>query len=246
MPRVQRLSNIIEIQAEHAVYYGFSGLALCGGGLFLINYRGNSGMFVPLAIILILIGLPLVWIAIRALWKVREVKGITVICPICQAKNEILEMPDEDFTCEGCSRLIPIENGQILAVQQVRCGYCNELNYYSDKTDALLCENCNHEIPIAGNESRPKKSIPKAYMVIDDETTYELVISGRGKHKEEELISALQHMLALNRNQVKQMLDELPVTVLTGINRKKADMLKAQLSIYDAEVELKPMQEARS
>jgi hypothetical protein len=49
----------------------------------------------------------------------------------------------------------------------------------------------------------------------------------------------------LNRNQVKQMLDELPVTVLTGITRKKAEMLKAQLTMHDAGVEFKPMEEAR-
>lgn len=245
MPRVQRLSNLVEIQAEHAVYYGFSGLVLTAAGIFFINYRGSTNAALPLAIVLLVLGVPLLLIAVKSLWKVREFKGISVICPICQAKNEIVEMPDEDFACVSCSRLIPIENGQILPVHQVRCGFCNELNYYSDKTDALLCENCNHEIPIAGNDDRPKKAIPKAYMVVDDETTYELVITGRGKHKEEELISALQHMLALNRNQVKQMLDELPVTVLSGINRKKADMLKAQLAIYDAEVDLRPIAEAR-
>jgi hypothetical protein len=245
MPRVQRLSHLIEIQAEHAVYYGFSGLALSALGVFLIAYRGSSGMFVPLAIILLLIGIPLIAIAIRAIWRVRDVKGVVIICPICNAKNEILEVPTEDFSCEACSRLIPIRDGQVLPVQQVRCGFCNELNYYSDNTDALLCENCNHEIPLAGHEDRPKKAIPKAYMIVDDEQSYELIIVGRGKHKEEELITALQHMLALNRNQVKQMLDELPVTVLTGINRKKAEMLKAQLGIYDAEVELRPMQEVR-
>ncbi len=59
------------------------------------------------------------------------------------------------------------------------------------------------------------------------------------------MIQALQHMLALNRNQVKNMLNELPVTVLTGITRKKAEMLKAQLSIYEGEVEFHPMEEAR-
>jgi hypothetical protein len=41
------------------------------------------------------------------------------------------------------------------------------------------------------------------------------------------------------------MLTELPVTVLTGITRKKAEMLKAQLSLYDGEAEFHPMEEAR-
>jgi hypothetical protein len=48
-------------------------------------------------------------------------------------------------------------------------------------------------------------------------------------------------MLALNRNQVKQMLEELPVTLLTGIPRRKAEMLKAQLTIHDGIAEMVPI-----
>ena len=244
MPRVQRLSDLLEIQAEHAIYWGFGGLVgLSLGGVF-IYYRGESGVFMPFGVVSLIIGLTLIGVAVRAVWKVKDVVGVAVICPFCQTKNELLAKPEEDFACEGCSRMIPITDGEVMEVHQVRCGFCNELNYYSDKTDALLCEECNHEIPIAGNENRPTKSIPKAYMVIDDESLYELILVERGR-KEEDLISALQHMLALNRNQVKQMLDELPVTVLTGITRKKAEMLKAQLSMHDASVEFRPMEEAR-
>jgi hypothetical protein len=53
-------------------------------------------------------------------------------------------------------------------------------------------------------------------------------------------------MLALNRNQVKQMLDELPVTMLTGITKKKAEMLQAQLSIHDGEAEIRPISDPSS
>jgi hypothetical protein len=37
-------------------------------------------------------------------------------------------------------------------------------------------------------------------------------------------------MLALNRNQVKQLLGDLPAVLLTGITRKKAELLEAQLT----------------
>jgi hypothetical protein len=244
MPRVQRLSDLIEIQAEQAIYYAVPGVLGIVFGSLLVYYRGDTQVFLPLGIVLLLIGTGAVGIAIRAIWKVRNVTGFTVVCPFCETKNELLEQPPVDFACEGCSRMIPIDQGTVMQVFQVRCGYCNELNYYSEKTDALLCENCNHEIPIATNSDKPAKAIPKAYMVIDDEALYELTLKGKGRRQEEELIQALQHILALNRNQVKQMLDELPVTVLTGITRKKAEMLAAQLSIYDAEVEFKPMEEA--
>ena len=60
-------------------------------------------------------------------------------------------------------------------------------------------------------------------------------------HKTEEVINTLQHMLALNRNQVKAMLEDLPVTLLTGIPRKKAEMLKAQLATHDAAADFRPV-----
>jgi len=48
-------------------------------------------------------------------------------------------------------------------------------------------------------------------------------------------------MLALNRNQVKQMLDETPVTLLTGITKRKALILQAQLASHDAIADAKAL-----
>ena len=138
--------------------------------------------------------------------------------------------------------MIPITDGKVLPVAQVRCGFCNALNYYSDKTELLLCEECNHEIPIATEDGRPAKQMPSFYAVTDDDALYELVLVAHG-YKTEELINALQHMLALNRSQVKQLLGELPAVLLTGINRKKAEMLKAQLSVNDGLAEMRPIGE---
>ena len=142
--------------------------------------------------------------------------------------------------------MIPIVDGKIIPVQQVRCGYCNELNYYSEKTEVLLCEKCNHEIPIAfDDKGGPRKSIPAAFVVVDDEALYELRLIGQG-HKTEELIQALQHMLALNAKRVRNMLNELPVTVLKQASpERRPRCSKAQLSLYEGEVDFSPMEEAR-
>lgn len=244
MPRVPRVSDIIEITAERAIYYGVGGL----GGAFIAGtlyaYRGQTKMFVPLAQILGFISVILIGTAIYIASQIREVKRVPVKCPICEVVNELVAVPEGDFPCVNCNRMIPIVDGQPIDVSQVRCGYCNELNYYSAKTGALLCENCNREIPISQDEGVARKTIPSTYAVVDDEAMYELVLVGHG-NKEEELIAGLQHILALNRNQVKQMLAELPVTLLTGINRRKAEMLKAQITIHDGEVEFRKMEEAR-
>lgn len=244
MPRVPRVSDIIEMTAERAMYYGVGGIVFTVGCGFFYKYRGASSMFVPLANVLGFFGIVMIGFAVYISFQVRKVTSVPVTCPICDVVNELTESPTEDFPCVNCHRMIPILDGKVLPVNQVRCGFCNELNYYSEKTGALLCENCNHEIPISMEEGMSKKVIPAAYAVVDDEALYELILVGHG-NKEEELIASLQHILALNRNQVKQMLNELPVTLLTGITRRKAEMLRAQISIHDGETEFRQMEEAR-
>jgi hypothetical protein len=202
----------------------------------LIKYRGE-GMFLPLAIIILLIGLSCFGYGAYCAYQIRHVKYEMRECPFCKAQNALDGAPEADFLCAECHRLIPVEDGQVIPVEQVRCGYCNALNYYSAKTDVLLCESCNHEIPIAREEGYvPKKQLAAGFAVEEDDRPYELILVAHG-NKNEELIDCLQHMLALNRNQVKQMLTELPVTLLTGIPKKKAELLRAQLSIHDGAAE---------
>lgn len=243
MPRVPRASDVIEILSERSLTIGIGGIIVSALGGLLFRYRGQ-GYLSGLIIVLFTLGGLGIIAGVYFAFQVRKVTSHEIKCPFCEEPNVLVDTPNDDFPCVRCNRMIPIVDGKTIPVSQVRCGYCNELNYYSDKTEVLLCEKCNHEIPIAVDDSGPKKTIPAAFVVVDDEALYELQLVGQG-HKTEELIQALQHMLALNRNQVKNMLNELPVTVLTGITRKKAEMLKAQLSIYEGEVEFHSMEEAR-
>ena len=243
MPRVPRASDVIEILSERSLLLGIGGIVSVALGGLLYKYRGQ-GYLSGLAIVLMLVGFVGICLATYFALQVRKITAHEVKCPFCEHSNVLVDTPNDDFPCVNCNRMIPIVDGKTIPVAQVRCGYCNELNFYSDKTEVLLCEKCNHEIPIARDDRGPKKTIPAAFVVVDDEALYELQLVGQG-HKTEELIQALQHMLALNRNQVKNMLNEMPVTVLTGITRKKAEMLKAQLSLYEGEVEFHPMEEAR-
>jgi len=240
MRRIQRVSDVIELISETALTYGFGGVVCLALSGYFFYYARSSSMTMPLATVLLVIGLGLTGFAIKQALRIREVEKFNVHCPYCNEDNAITTAPEDDFTCAHCHRLIPIVDGKPLPVSQVRCGYCNELNYYSDKTDVLLCEACNHEIPISTSDDRPKKELAAAYRVVDDEASYELVLVEKG-NKTEEVIQVLQHMLALNRNQVKQMLDELPVTLLQGIPRKKAEIFQAQLTMHDARAEMRQM-----
>lgn len=205
------------------------GAILLAIGIVLFLFRGE-GTFTILSIMLLTGGISAVLYGFYCAMQVRKVTSYEVVCPYCNSKVNLLTAPDRDVSCRSCLRMIPIVDGKPIKVTQVRCGYCNALNYYSDKTIALLCEECNHEIPISRADGQTSHS---RFAVQDDDKTYELRLVAF-EHASEELVTALQQSLALNRNQVKQILQELPCTLLTGIPRKKAEMLSAQLTRHGA------------
>lgn len=242
MPQVQRSSDVIEQYSERAVAAGLTGLGALALGVVLWIFRGE-GLLSGLSMVLMVGGVGLLLYAGYWALQVRTVTAVTITCPICKGKNALVETPASDVSCTQCHRMIPIQNGTVMPVQQVRCGYCNELNYYSDKTEILLCESCNHEIPIAkADGSSSTKKLAKGFAVQDDDRTYELILVAYSHGKTDELIACLQHMLALNRNQVKQMLTELPVVLLTGIPRRKADMLNAQIASHEGVAEIRALE----
>lgn len=236
MPSVQRSSDVIEGHSERAVMAGIAGIVLLAIGLVLFMFRGD-GMFTILSIMLMTGGVAALGYAAYCGMQVRKVSTYDIVCPYCGSHVNLVSAPDRDVSCRSCLRMIPIENGKPIKVTQVRCGYCNALNYYSDKTIALLCEECNHEIPISRADGQTQHS---RFAIQDDDKTYELRLIAF-EHGTEDLISTLQQALALNRNQVKQMLEELPCTLLTGIPRRKAEMLSAQLTQHGAVCQFTPM-----
>ena len=232
MAKVHRSTDLIELIAERALFCVFGAVFIIAFAFILLKFHGD-GMFVPFGWVLVIIGVGLLGTAIYSVLQVRKVTSIDVTCPFCEAKNPLLESPTEDFACVSCNRMIPILDGVVMEVKQVQCGFCKALNWYCDKTEVLICESCDHEIPISQDDDRPTKTLPKGFALTEDDALYELVLTEPGI-KTEEVISTLQHMLALNRNQVKDILDQMPSTLLTGINRRKAEMLQAQLTVHGA------------
>ena len=237
-----RRSDVIERIGERALScFVLGGVSLILGLLLYYYTRFPYGEYVTgLAWVLMIGGVGLLIVTSYSFFQPRRVSGFDVQCPYCSAVNVLTAPPDEDFRCTTCQRVVPVQDNQVLPVFQVRCGYCNELNFYSTKNEVLICEKCDHEIPLTTEEGKPVRHVPKAYAVQDDERLYELVLVGF-THRSEELITSLQHMLALNRNQVKDLLNEVPATLLTGITRKKAELLQAQLAIHDAAAEYRPL-----
>lgn len=235
----QRASDVIEEYATRGLVSGLGGLVVGAIGGAFIYFRG---LWTPLGYVLVVIAVGAIGYSIYNFVRSRQVQHVTVVCPYCSGKNVLTEAPQDDFTCVHCHRLIPIIDGHVARVYQVRCGYCNHLNYYSDKSTGLICEDCDREIPIA-NEG-PKTRTFHHFTQHDDPTTYELVLLDEGP-KREEVIQVLQHMLALNRNQVKDILKETPVTLLTGITKLKGDMLVAQLASHGARAEARPVASTR-
>lgn len=239
MNKIERVSDVIEILGEKSILVGLGGvvsLALAG---FVTKYQGFGGSYGFLEGILIVGGVGALGYAAYTALKIRKVSSVGTVCPYCDARNDLTEQPEIDFRCTSCHRMVPIQEGKVLSVEQVRCGYCNALNYYSEKTDVLLCEDCNREVPISRDDDpgRPAKKLMPGFAVTSDEDAlYDLVLT-EGGPKHEEMVDCLQHMLALNRNQVKNILAETPTVLLTGISHRKAEMLKAQISMHDGKAE---------
>jgi len=240
MSELKRSSDVMETHAQQMLMFGIGGVVAVGFGLVLLSY---FSMAVGLAWVLILAGAGGIGYAIYHAVQMRKVPGVSVTCPYCTTSNRLVEPPTEDFRCTSCHRLVPVENGKILEVFQVRCGFCNHLNYYSSKSEGLLCEDCNREVPIAVGSGEVGNKMFAAYARRDDDGQYELLLSGYGHNptKNEELVNCLQHMLALNRNQVKDLMTSLPAVLLTGIPKKKAEMLAAQLSLHEGLAEIRPL-----
>jgi uncharacterized protein YbaR (Trm112 family) len=242
MSQPKRSSDIIESHSEQALSYSLGGIVALAIGILLWIFRGD-GWLIGLCYVMLLTGAGALGYGIYCALQIRKVQSFSLECPYCKYKNSFTEQPMSNVACRSCNRMIPIEDGRVLRVMQVRCGYCNALNYYSEKNTVLLCEECDHEIPIAqADGSVPQKHI--FFAAKEDDNTYELVLVSHDGHHTEELISTLQSMLALNRNQVKDMLMNMPVVLLTGITRKKAEMLSAQLSIHGAAADMKPVARA--
>ena len=238
MPHTSRTSDVIEIHWENAFVYGLIALGCLGFAGFLYYYQG-SGMFLPLAGIIAFIGVANLGYAVYRAVEIRKITSVAYTCPYCSGLNELTAEADTDFTCAECSLLIPIVDGEIIPVEQVRCGYCNALNYYSEKSVFLICVDCNREIPIHVEEGEVRQVA--SYLVQDDDNSlYELVLTSPGP-KTEEVMDCLQKMLALNRPQVKQMVQDAPITLLTGIPKRKAVILQAQLAVHDATADARPL-----
>jgi len=215
---------------------GIGGAILVLLGLVLWMFRGD-GTFTILSIMLMSGGVAALAYAGYCTYLAKHVSSLDIICPYCESKVSLCDVPDRDVSCRNCLRMIPIVDGKPIRVTKVRCGYCNALNYYSDKSIGLLCEECNHEIPIARADGQTAQS---RFAVVDDDRLYELRLVAF-EHVTEDLVSSLQQALALNRGQVKQMLEELPVTLLTGIPKRKAEMLSVQLTNHGASCQYTPL-----
>ena len=117
----QRSSDIVEQYSAKALGAGIGGLVALGAGIVL--FVGGAGpSMVGLASVLALAGVGLIGFAISCMVKAKQVGGVGVVCCYCQYKNMLTEAPTKDFTCQRCNRLVPIENGQVLEISQVRCG----------------------------------------------------------------------------------------------------------------------------
>lgn len=237
-PTLEQVDIAKERFAADALMASLPGIVLLIIAAIMAFYTNSqSGTPNPLSLVLGVIGIALIGYGLVRATRVRAIEGHPIDCPFCEKTNILTAAPKSDFRCTHCNRDVPVENGAILRVYQVRCGYCNTLNYYSDKSTGLICESCDREIPIATDEETHAKKVFETYTIHDDDQPYDLILTAAPKT--DEMIACLQQMLALNRNQVKDMIEDLPQTLLTGIPKKKAELLTTQITMHKGKAESK-------
>ncbi|HXH60783.1 MAG TPA: hypothetical protein VNI20_05435 [Fimbriimonadaceae bacterium] len=237
MPDLDRSSNIKEIRTQRALMAMIPG----GIGLFIaiVLFSYHAPSTIGLRWVMLLASVGALGYGIWQLSLISKITTFDIVCPFCDGKNIFTEQPMDDVRCDHCNREIPIVNGRLLKVFQVRCGYCNALNWYSEKSTGLICEECDRVIPISTEEGQEATAAFTTFSRQDDDAPYNLMLIDAGP-KHEEIIPVLQKMLALNRNQVKDIIDEVPVILLQGIPKKKADLLAAQIGAHDGRAKVAP------
>ncbi|MCW5938662.1 MAG: hypothetical protein KF884_06060 [Fimbriimonadaceae bacterium] len=234
----QRSSDAKEVFVQRGLVAIVPGVIILVLAIVLMVY---SETFRALAVVLMVIALSAIVYGIYEFNLTRGVTTFSVVCPFCQSSNSFTEEPRNDVRCEGCQRAIPILDGRVAQVFQVRCGFCNELNFYSEKSTGLICESCDHEIPIAVSEQvAAARATMDVYTAKEDDRPFDLILTGVGGPHNEALISTLQHMLALNRNQVKEIMQSTPSLLLSGIPKRKAEMLRTQIVQSKGSAEARP------
>lgn len=242
-------SDVVEVQWEHAITWGIFGILSLLFGLLIYKY--GTGWFAygkqyqgldlrPFAIPFFIASPILFIMAISRAMAGRKQSSYTATCPYCGHETVFVAQPTDDFSCEDCHRRVPVLEGKVLDISGIRCGFCGALNFMSEKTKVLICEECDREIPLLNQETGEMRHVAKGFARVDDETLYELVLVAVGKEREP-LIISLQHMLAMNRNQVKALFEDMPAVLLRGINRRKAEMLRAQIEANEGSAELRPI-----
>lgn len=235
MADFRRTSDAKEDVAFRAVVCLAPGLLALSLSIYLIVY--DNAWTVGLKWVTLIASAAGMGYGIYHLLQFRKIKSNDIVCPFCEAYNVFTERPMEDVRCSECNREIPLLDGNIVKVFQVRCGFCNALNWYSEKSTGLICEECDRTIPIS--TSVDASPALKTFTRQDDNQPYDLVLTDCGR-KSEELIPILQQMLALNRNHVKSIIDEIPVVLLQGVPKRKADMLATQIQVHGGSAESRP------
>jgi hypothetical protein len=247
-PPPARRSDVIEGQWEKAITWAVFGVLALIIGLLLFFYNENwfaveklnfEGLNIrAISYPFLALGALLMLYSASRVMGGKKVKSYLSTCPYCGHDSEFAEEPNSDFICEECARRVPVKDGKVLDVTGVRCGFCGALNFMSEKTKVLICEECDREIPLLDPNTGEMRHVAKGYARVDDSALYDLVLVKVGRDKEP-LINSLQHILAMTRNQVKDMLDSLPTTLMSGINRRKAEMLRAQIEVNEGETEMR-------
>jgi len=180
-------------------------------------------------------------IAGRRIYLARQVPAITVYCPYCQYPNQFVTEPTEDWTCEGCQRVVYYENGQMVPVREVTCPSCRTVHKVSQKATTFTCDRCNRTLRVT-SPSEPAQVIAEPSDMLRN---YDVILTQAGRQPTD-VAMALQDILVCNLREAKERMQQLPLTVVRNVPERKAEAIRSRLRELGATAVVRPTEEEQT
>lgn len=172
--------------------------------------------------------------------QARQMPSLTVTCPYCEKPIQFLSMPTTDFDCEQCHRHVYYENGVMAPIMTITCAFCRTLHKVSTKATMYTCDKCNRPLRLvddAVSQAAPAPVAAAASAEVPAPHDVILVSPGRNRN---EVAMALEPLLHCTLVQVRSQLENLPLTITSGIPELKAHAIRSRLISLGAEVYVTP------
>ena len=171
--------------------------------------------------------------------RARRKPAVTVYCPYCEHPVQFLVEPTEDYTCEGCHRLVQYEDGKPVPVRDITCPVCRASHRVSTKAVRFTCDKCNRGLSLT-DPSDPKSVVAEKSDMMQN---FDVILTQVGRTPND-VAMALQDILVCNLMDARRQMEDLPLTMVRNVPERKADAIRRRVRELGATVVVRPTGDA--